>query len=153
MLRGSRGFTLVELLVALVVVSILAAIGVPAFTGSFERTRADTDTGQLVRALNLARLEAINRSSNVSVQPVTPGAWAGSLDVLVEGQSTPLRRLDGMASGGTLAASGTPAAITFNNFGALETPAGSVTFTYSRGASNKTVSVCPTGRIQTGSGC
>jgi len=151
MLRVSKAFTLVELLVALVVVGILATLAGPAFTGVFERTRADADSGNLVRALNMARLEAINRGTNITLQPESGEGWNGLLEVLAG--TDKIRSLPGMSAGATVAASGDPASIVFNNLGALDTPAGGTTFSYTRGNSTKSVSVCTTGRIHTGVDC
>ncbi len=151
MLRVSKAFTLVELLVALVVVGILATLAGPAFTGVFERTRADADSGNLVRALNMARLEAINRGTSITLQPVSGGGWDGALEVLVGANK--IRSLPGMSTGATVSASDDPASIVFNNVGALDTPAGGTTFSYTRGNSTKSVSVCTTGRIHTGVDC
>lgn len=151
MLRVSKAFTLVELLVALVVVGILATLAGPAFTGVFERTRADADSGNLVRALNMARLEAINRGTSITLQPVSGGGWDGALEVLVGANK--IRSLPGMSTGATVSASDDPASIVFNNLGALDTPAGGTTFSYTRGNATKSVSVCTTGRIHTGVDC
>lgn len=62
--RGSRGFTLVELLITVSVAAILAAIGIPAFANMIHSNRVTSATNELVSALNLARSEAIRSGGN-----------------------------------------------------------------------------------------
>lgn len=149
----NRGFTLVELLVALTVVGILAGLGMPLFQGVFERARVDTDTGEFVRALSMARLEAINRSASITLAPASGTSWNGVLDVKVG--STVLRKTRGMAPGATFSA-GNTASLVFNSLGGLQSPSTAVTFSYSRASNssyNRSITVCPTGRTLTGTSC
>lgn len=62
-----RGFTLVELLVALAVGSILLAIAVPGYAFMVNANRLAAVTNDLVTALHLARSEAIKRGTRVTV--------------------------------------------------------------------------------------
>jgi type IV fimbrial biogenesis protein FimU len=158
MRRLSLGFTLVELLVTLVVVGILASLAAPAFDGVFERARADTDTGDLVRALNLARLEAINRGASVYVQPVDNG-WNDELVVFVDtngdgswaaDEDDTIRSIPGMAGGAVVEEDNDAGSVVFNHLGALESPVAGAEFSYARGSHTKTIAVCATGRIQSG---
>ena len=155
MRRFNHGFTVVELMVTLAVVAILAALAMPAFDGVFERAKADTDMGELHRALSLARLEAINRSMSMSVV-VTGGDWGSTLEVRTGDGTDPngvVRKLPGMAPGATVTATGDIATVQFNSLGGLESPSSQVVFGYTRGAYSKSVSVCPTGRIVKGGTC
>lgn len=65
--RRSRGFTLLELMVALGVAALLVTVGVPSFNGFVQNTRATTHTNDLVTALNLARSEATRRGVPITV--------------------------------------------------------------------------------------
>lgn len=155
MRRFNHGFTVVELMVTLAVVAILAALAMPAFDGVFERAKADTDMGELHRALSLARLEAINRSMSMSVV-VTGSDWGSTLEVR-EGDGTDpndvVRKLPGMAPGATVTATGDISNVQFNSLGGLESPSSTVVFGYTRGDYSRSVTVCPTGRIVKGGTC
>jgi type IV fimbrial biogenesis protein FimT len=66
--RRRGGFTLVELMVTLSVVSVLLALGIPAFSKLIANNRIATQTNEFVGALNLARSEAVRRSQGVSIR-------------------------------------------------------------------------------------
>lgn len=62
-----NGFTLVELMVTLAVAIVLIAVGIPLFSGVAANNRATTQVNTLVTAINLARSEAVNRGTAVSL--------------------------------------------------------------------------------------
>ena len=57
--RCAKGFTLVELMVALAVAAILMIIAVPSFTNMINASRLTTTVNDFVAAINTARLEAV----------------------------------------------------------------------------------------------
>ena len=61
------GFTLVELLITIVVVSILLAAGVPAFQSFIKNNRVTSQANGLISAIQLARNEAVKRGSVVTI--------------------------------------------------------------------------------------
>ena len=66
-IRKKSGFTLIELIVTISIVSILASIAIPSFTGMIKSNRISAGTNELVSALFLARSEALKRSNPVSI--------------------------------------------------------------------------------------
>jgi len=66
-----RGFTLVELLMGIAVLTVMMLIAVPAFGGLIGRTRGQGARGELDTALSMARLAAISRGKHVVVCPST----------------------------------------------------------------------------------
>ena len=62
------GFTLVELLITIVVVTILLAAGVPAFQSFIKNNRVTAQTNGLISAIQLARSEALKRGANSGVR-------------------------------------------------------------------------------------
>lgn len=72
-LRSRRGFTLIELMVALTISTILTLIAVPSFKTTFQNSRMVSQVNNLVFDFNYARSEAIKRDYNVLVCPTTTG--------------------------------------------------------------------------------
>lgn len=64
---GSRGFTLIELMVTLGVSALLLSIGIPGFQGLIRDNRMTTQHNQFIAGLNTARSEAVKRSVNVAM--------------------------------------------------------------------------------------
>lgn len=62
----SFGFTLIELMVTLSVVSVVLAFGVPSFQTLIQNNRMSSKINELVADVNLARSEAIKRGSPVT---------------------------------------------------------------------------------------
>ncbi|MCI3943664.1 general secretion pathway protein GspH [Pseudomonas syringae] len=153
----AKGFSLIELLVTVSLVAILAAIAIPNFTSSIQSSKADTEISDLQRALNYARLEAINRGVGIRIAPTDKQAWNNELQVYpvsdTSAKPAALRKVAAMSSGGTLAADNNVTAIDFNNLGGLSAPATAVTMTYTRGTITRTMMICLTGRIVLGGGC
>ncbi|SHN14221.1 type IV fimbrial biogenesis protein FimU [Pseudomonas asturiensis] len=161
----AKGFSLVELLVAVSLVGILAAIAIPNFSSTLQSNKADTELNDLQRALNYARLEAINRGVTVRIAPTSGTAWNTELQVyLVSDAGTVssdakkvLRKVAPMSSGGTLVAVNALAAnvnaMDFNNLGGLIAPTSAVAMTYTRGSIIRTMNICLTGRIVLGGSC
>lgn len=155
----TKGFTLIEVLVALGVLLILITMAVPSFTGSLQSTKADTEIGDLRRALNFARMEAINRGITTRIRPtIQGGAWSGEL-MVYDNTGNPadptnvLRVVPAMGSGVTLTLTSEVTNIDFNNLGGLSAPTTPVGFNYVRGAQSRTLNVCLNGRIVLGGNC
>src|SRR5215470_18454067 len=72
--RATGGFTLVELLVTIVVLSILLGLAVPAFRTFMQNDQQWVQQNNLVLALNAARSEAIKQDSSVQVCSSSDGA-------------------------------------------------------------------------------
>ncbi|OPG76426.1 general secretion pathway protein GspH, partial [Pseudomonas ogarae] len=152
----TKGFTLIEVLVALGVLLILITMAVPSFTGALQSTKADTEIDDLRRALNFTRMEAIDRGITTRIRPTAQGSvWSGELTVYDSTGSSPniLRVVPAMGSGVTLTLPSDVTSIDFNNLGGLSAPATPVSFNYVRGAQSRTLSVCLNGRIVLGGSC
>lgn len=72
--RASRGFTLVELLTVLAVMSILLSAAVPMFSGIAETIRLNAAARDFMAHLQLARGEAIKRQVRVAMCVSADGA-------------------------------------------------------------------------------
>ncbi|TKJ69624.1 general secretion pathway protein GspH [Pseudomonas sp. CFBP13508] len=152
----TKGFTLVELLVAIAVFLILITLAVPAFTRTIQSSKADTEVGDLQRAINFARLEAINRGVTTRLRPTAGGSvWTGELAVYdsTGNPANVLRVVPEMSSGAILTLPSGVTALDFNNLGGLAAPSTAVVIGYTLGTQSRTLNVCLNGRIQLGGNC
>ena len=152
MTRRAKGFTLIELLITVTLVGILAAIAVPNFSSIIQKSKADSEVSDLQRALNFARLEAINRGVNMSVLPTSGTAWTTELKVVLSSDTTTaIRIVAAMSSGATvtMATAGgvSVSSLQFNNLGGLSAPADAVVMTYTLGSNVRTLNIGLNGRI------
>lgn len=65
----SRGFTLIEMMIALVVLAITIALGAPMMQTQLHQNRLRAESSRLLGAINLARSEAVMRNLPVSLCP------------------------------------------------------------------------------------
>ena len=77
-----RGVTLLELMIALLIASVMLTIGIPSFQAVLDNQRLTVATNEMVMSLNLAKSEAIKRvayvtlcKSNNGVACTAGGAW------------------------------------------------------------------------------
>jgi len=75
------GFTLIELVVVIALVSILVSLAVPSFTSLMADQRAKNAATDLFTALTHARGEALSRNANVTLSPKN-GTWQTGWQVL-----------------------------------------------------------------------
>ncbi|WP_339451781.1 GspH/FimT family pseudopilin [Pseudomonas sp. EA_5y_Pfl2_R50] len=151
----TKGFTLIELLVAVAIFVILITLAVPAFTRSVQGSKADTEMGDLQRALNFTRLEAIDRGTTIRLRPTAGGSvWSGELSVYdgTGPAANVLRVVPAMSSGATLTLTSGVTALDFNSVGGLSA-ATAVVISYTLGTQSRTLNVCLNGRIQLGGSC
>lgn len=66
-MQSSKGFTLIELAILVVLVGIIAGIAIPSFTRVIESNRLTATTNDLVGTFHFARSEAIRRGRTVNV--------------------------------------------------------------------------------------
>lgn len=90
-MKRSLGFTLVEMMIAVVIMAILLAVAMPGFQTFIQNTQIRTAAESMVAGLNLARTEALRRNARVSLWVVdqvtaacarssTGSSWVVSVD-------------------------------------------------------------------------
>ena len=70
--KTSRGFTLVEILVVVMLVAILSAAALPEFSSFMAKRRVNAIVNQLAASVKLARSAAQASGRNASICPVAP---------------------------------------------------------------------------------
>ena len=112
----ATGFTLVELMVAIVIAGILAALAVPSFSNLIASQRAKSIASELYAALSKARSEAITRNANVSLSPKA-GGWQNGWQILDPANASNVLEDRGVASGATVSG---PAGVTYQGAGRIQ---------------------------------
>lgn len=75
--RDQAGMTLIELMVATVILSIIVSVALPSMRDIFSRKSAESISTLFERSIKLARAEATQRSVNVAVKPTSnTNSWS-----------------------------------------------------------------------------
>ena len=119
--RTTRGFSLLESMVAIFILSILVSLAVPAMRGLILNQKVRNASFDLSTAFMFARSEASKRRNDVVVAPVG-GQWQNGWTVSVSG--TVLRQQDPYSD---ITINGNVTGVTYNPTGRL-TAAGTPTF-------------------------
>lgn len=119
-----KGFTLVELMVTLAIAVILLGLAAPSFVDIIKDNRLTTQINSLSASLNLARSEAIKRSTDIIILSKNGTSWESGWTVFndTNGNNTPesaeVIRVEGPASNNiTIKANGSISRITYRASG------------------------------------
>ena len=156
--RASRGLTLIELMVVMVIAGILLAIAIPSYTYVTNANRIAAEINGLLGDLQYARSEAIKQGQTVSICVSQDGAtcsgnntwqngWIVFSDVngngAVDTGDTVLRVKSAFVGSDSFIANNSIAAVTFNREGfAIGLPNGGVLVTLHSSPVNKASTRC-----------
>ena len=123
-MRRSRGFTLIELSIALAVVAIALSLAVPSLTQARYSNEVSHAQSSLFTALTAARVDAITRGTEVTVCASSNGQdcdgnWSGWL--VFEGASATTGITQPLSAGllGDVQIFAAPNSLTFSNLGTV----------------------------------
>ncbi len=119
--RQTNGFTLIDLMVAMVVIGIGLAITIPAMQNFTNANRKAEQINKLVRDMTYAKSEAVNRGESFCIRSTSGTAtWDGGWRVTDVADATVLRTSTTIAvPGETLASASGSIALCFGADGAL----------------------------------
>ncbi|MEH6550504.1 MAG: GspH/FimT family protein [Pseudomonadales bacterium] len=84
-----RGFTLIELLLTLLILGIALAVAIPSLKDTVAFTSVVSDSKTVLRMVNQARSEALNRGLRVNICPLNSDSkctrsWPGDITMFVD---------------------------------------------------------------------
>lgn len=128
---GSRGFSLIELMIAIAVIATLTMLALPNYKIMTENTKIRTTTESIQNGLQLARAEAIARNAQIRFQLGAGADWSiGCVNVTATCPNVIQRRLTAEGSAAELTVTPTPPGATnivFNSFGSVVAAADTLT--------------------------
>jgi len=107
---SNKGFTLVELLIAIVIIGILAAIGVPSFQALMDKKRLQGAVDNVLADLRYVQSESVKQNRDISVTFTEGSSWAYSFSPVL---SVGVTASGGNYRGTSMVVSATDKVITF----------------------------------------
>ena len=145
--RNHDGFSLIELLVVLVLLSLLTATAVPSMSGWVDRSKTRRALDRLVVDISYARVLSVQQSRRTNVAIGGDGSYTISA-MQDDGSWTTLRAVDLADDYPGIAVSGGLTNLQFTSRGTLETADAVDGFVIvSRGALRDSIFVSPAGRV------
>lgn len=84
-LKAERGFTLLEIFIALAILAIGVGVALPMFRNVIRSTSVSNQTNDLITSLSTARAEAVRRGMQVAVVAVSGGSnWSTGWQVIAD---------------------------------------------------------------------
>lgn len=127
-MNEEKGFTLIELMVAVAVIGVLLTVGIPSFQYLMQSNHVSTQTNELVTGLATTRSEAVRSNQSTVMEPIDSD-WNGGFRIVRGGDT--LRVFETFGSSLALDdgnGGNPPTDITFRNDG-------------TRGASSSTITI------------
>lgn len=163
-MKKNTGFTLLELLITVTLVSIVMAIGVPSMRDFVKNDRLSTQINTLVGHLAYARSEAVLRHVPViicassTLTSCNSNDWAEGWIIFVDDDSNgdlsageDLLRQHQALSGGNTLVSSAGSVVTYDERGFAPNSTGSFSLCDDRGATYmKSITISNTGRVRKG---
>lgn len=166
---ASTGFTLVELMVTLAVLTIILGIAVPGMGDFVSNQRVRSQADSMLASLALARNESITQNLRVTLCPSSngtscTGTWSqgwivfrdGGTAGTVDGSDTVMRAFSSKKNVSISMSSNFSSYVSFRPTGRSLGSGGATTggtITVSGSSLTRTINVCTTGRIQSGASC
>ena len=151
----NKGFSLVELIVALTIAGVLMAIAAPALQKFVSSNRLTGQVNDLMADINLARSEAIKRNVTTGVcvtaaggaSCVTSGNWANGWLVYYDnaGTKVALKVHEALTGKNTLTSPGSADQIVYSNNGLISSGTGQFTLTDPITSGQRIVCISATG--------
>jgi len=82
-MNKNKGFTLIELMITVAIISMTMAIGLPSFQSIIASARLTSTTNAMVSALQLARIEALKQHKTVVIRKKN-NDWSKGWEVFVD---------------------------------------------------------------------
>ena len=79
--RKQQGYNFIELFAVVLIVAILAGLGIPSLTATLDRRSIAAEADRLVRSINFARSEAVNKQLIVGLEGDAGTNWSGGWTV------------------------------------------------------------------------
>ena len=79
-----RGFTLIEVLVVVALISIMLAIAAPSFVTFISNYRVTSAMNDFLQGVSLTRSEAMKRGRRVTMAPIAAGDWKSGWNIFVD---------------------------------------------------------------------
>lgn len=89
---NNNGFTLLELLITLVIITLLVTIGGPSFSTQVQRAKTETTTLSLLEAIELTRTQAVAANTRTTMK--ARNSWENGWDIFLDSNENGLREED-----------------------------------------------------------